>query len=115
MLLNDIKKALSEIDQNVYYGTGAAHPKTKPWDYMVFSRDVIKRNPNRSSFTNIIDVSIVREEFIPDGLEEKVVGAMEALPGVRLMEGEHEYLYTVKPNTKLTIELVVLRFTRSRK
>lgn len=115
MLLNDVQNALLAVDENVYYGTGVSHPKDKPWDYIVFSRDVLKRNTNRSSFTDVINVSIIREEYIPEGVEEKVIEAMEALPGVKLMEGEHEYLYTVKPNTKLTVEIVALQFTHSRK
>lgn len=115
MILTDVQKTLEAIDENTYYGTAALHPKDKPWDYIVFLRDVLKRNPNKSSYADEITVEIVREEFIPDGLPEQVIGAMEALAGVRLIEGKHEYWYAVKPSTQLTVEKLTLHFSHSRK
>lgn len=115
MILTEIQEALTAIDEHTYYGTGITHPKNLPWDYIVFQRDILKRNSNKSSYSDVINVSIVREEYIPEGLEERVIEAMESLAGVRLQEGNHEYYYSVKPNTKLTVEMVLLKFTHSRK
>lgn len=115
MLLNDVKAALEAVDEHVYYGTGVSHPKALPWDYLVFSRDALRRKSNKSGYSWVLNVVIVREEYIPEGLEEQVVNAMEALPGVRMLEGEHEYSYGVKPKTNHTIEMAVLKFTYSRK
>lgn len=111
----DVAAALRTVDENVYYGTGVEHDRSKPWDYTVFSRDVLRRKPNRAGFSDVVDVAVVREEYIPDGTEEAVVAAMESIPGVRLAELDHEYYYRVKPNTHHSIEMVVLRFTHSRK
>lgn len=115
MILTDVQQALEAIDEHTYYGTAAQHPKNAKWDYFVFSRDVLKRNSNRSSYADEIMVEIIREEYIPDGLPEQVIEAMEALAGVRLIEGKHEYWYAVKPSTQLTVERLVLHFSHSRK
>lgn len=115
MILEEIQQALTKIDDNTYYGTAAQHPKSSPWDYLVFSRDILSRKANRSGYSDVINVSIVREEFIPEGLEEEVIDAMEAIAGVRMQEGNHEYFYSVKPGTQLTVEMVLLKFTHSRK
>lgn len=115
MILNDVQAALDAIDEHTYYGTAALHPKDKPWDYIVFLRDVLKRSANKSGYTDEIIVEIVREEFIPDGLPEKVIGALESLAGVRLIEGRNEYWYAVKPSTQLTVEKLTLHFSHSRK
>lgn len=115
MILTEIQEKLLEIDPNTYYGTGITHPKNKPWDYIVFSRDILSRKANKSGYSDIVNVSIVREEFIPEGLEEKVIEAMESIAGVRLQEGNHEYYYSVKPGTQLTVEMILLKFTHSRK
>ncbi len=114
-LLNDVKAALDPIDKHVYYGTAAEHDKSLPWDYIVFSRDVVRRKPNKSGNTYIVNVAIVREEFVPEDIDKLVSEAMEAIPGVRMVEGDHEFFYSVKPNTHHTVEMVVLKFTYSRK
>lgn len=115
MILKEVQTALTEIDPNTYYGTGITHPKGDPWDYIVFSRDILTRKPNKSGYSDVINVAVVREEFIPDGLEEQIVEAMESIAGVRMLEGNHEYYYSVKPGTQLTVEMIVLKFTHSRK
>lgn len=115
MFLNDVQEALATVDEHVYYGTGVQHNKSLPWDYIVFSRDTMNRKANRAGYSWVVNVAIVREEYIPDGLEERVVQAMETLPGVRMVEGEHEYFYQVKPKTSHVIEMCVLKFTFSRK
>lgn len=115
LILKDIQEKLTGIDPNTYYGTAAQHPKNEPWDYIVFSRDILKRNDGKSGYTDILNVSIVREEFIPEGIEEEVIEAMEAIAGVRLQQGNHEYYYSVKPGTQLTVEMILLKFTHARK
>lgn len=115
MILTDAHDALAAIDPNVFYGTAAQLEKRAKWDYIVLSRDVLRRKENRSGYSDVLNVVIVREEFIPDGLPEQVIEVMEALAGVRLMEGAHEYAYAVKPATTMTCEQLVLKFTHSRK
>lgn len=114
-LLNEFADALKAVEDNVYYGTGVQHDKSKPWNYIVFSRDVLRRKQNRSGYADVVNVAIVREEYIPEGTEERVIAALEALAGVRLVEEDHEYFYNVKPNTSHVVEMCVLKFTHSRK
>lgn len=117
MILTEIHDALVGIEDadSIFYGTASELPKDKPWDYIVFSRDVLDRKQNKSGYADVVNVAIVREEFIPDGLAEKVIEAIEALPGFRLKEGSHKYWYAVKPQTHATVEQLVLQFTHSRK
>jgi len=115
LILNEIYQALNKVDDHVYYGTALAHDKSLPWDYTVYSRNTLKRNQQKSGYATVFNVAIVREEYIPDGLEDEVVAAMEALAGVRMVEGEHEYFYSTKPNTSHVVEMVILKFTYSRK
>lgn len=115
MILTDVHDALAEIDENIYYGTAAELPKDEPWNYIVFSRDVLDRKKDKSGFADVLNVAIVREEFIPDGLAERVIDAVESLAGFRLKEGSHKYWYAVKPSTHATVEQLVLQFTHSRK
>ena len=114
-LLNDVSAALKEIDEHVYYGTAATHDKAKPWNYIVFSRETLNRKQNKSGYSYVLNVAIVREDYIAEGLEDQVIEAVEGIAGVRMAEGGHEYFYGVKPNTRHTIEMAVLKFTYSRK
>lgn len=115
LILTEVQEKLAGIDPSTYYGTAAQHPKNEPWDYIVFSRDILKRNAGKGGYTDILNVSIVREEFIPEGIEEEVIEAMETIAGVRLQEGSNEYYYSVKPGTQLTVEMILLKFTHARK
>ena len=58
---------------------------------------------------------IVREEFVPEGLDEQVIEAMESIPGIRLSKSDCIYEYAEKPNTNVIVEMLSLEFTRSRR
>lgn len=113
-LLTDFKAVLDSFDENVYYGT-ADLKKDNEWNYIVFQRDALRRKENRSGYADVINVLIVREEYIPDGLAEQLIEALDALPGVRPVEGDYEYYYGFNPNTKLVVESLKLQFVRARK
>lgn len=111
-----IKAKLEEIDPNVYYGRADKHDfKSKPWDYMVLACKDFNRTSNRTGYSDYFEVAIVREEFIPDGLPEQVISAMESLPKIRLAEGSHGYEYATKPDSADTVEMLVLKFVAPRK
>lgn len=114
-MLKEIREKLWEIDDNVFYGAVDKKIKETAWDYIVFDRGTLKRNDNRTGYTETIGVHIVREEFVPEGLDEQVIEAMESIPGIRLSKSDCIYEYAEKPNTNVIVEMLSLEFTRSRR
>lgn len=115
MILSDIKEALESVDPIVYYGKAGTMQDGDLWDYIVFFRDTMSAATGKTGYTDLIDVVIVREEFIPDEDVTAVIKAMLAIPGVRLSGSEFSYEYAEKPNTSTVCELLVLKFVRPRK
>lgn len=115
MILNEIKDVLSTFDENVYYGSNAKHDEDSPWDYIVFGRERLRASGNKTGLADVFDVLISREEFIEDGLPERVIDALVAIPGIRVSSEDGEYTYAVNPGTKDTVEMLTLRFVRARK
>ena len=115
MILDDIQEKLLEKDPNVFYGTAEKLDRKKPWDYIVFSRRVMRPNSTKSGYTDMFEVAIVREEYVPEGLPEKIIEALTSIKGVRMSERDGLYDYAVKPNTSDTVEMLVLEFVRPRK
>ena len=123
MLLNDVKKALKEIDPLVFYGLvpsrfvdeNGKKVDIDVWDYIVFNRVKLKNHANKTSYSDHFEVHIVREEFIPEGIDIEVITKLTALPGVKLADDDGTYDYMMKPNTDTVIEMLTLTFTRGRK
>lgn len=119
MLLNDVKKALKEIDPLVFYGLVPSADengeKFDVWDYIVFNRVKLKNHANKTSYSDHFEVHIVREEYIPEGIDIDVIAKLTALPGVKLADDDGTYNYMMKPNTDTVIEMLTLTFTRGRK
>lgn len=116
MLIDDAMDALEAVDPNTFYGTASALPKGAPWDFTVFKRRSIRRTGGKTGYSDSLVVVIVRERYIPDGLAERVVEAMEQLPGINLVkESEHPFDYEVNPQTGNTCEMLTLSFARARK
>ena len=59
-------------------------------------------------------VAVVRENEIPEGLEETVIEKVLELPGVKLGD-ESTYAYTIKPGTGAAVEVLDIPFTKVRK
>lgn len=115
MILNDIQSKLLEIDKKVFYGTAAKLGPADTWDYIVFSRRIMRPNASKTGFADVFEVAVVREEFVPDGLPEQVIESLTSLKGVKLSDRDIRYDYTVKPKTSDTVEMVVIEFVRPRK
>lgn len=114
MILDDIKTKLEEIDPNVSYGTFDDVVVSHCWDYIVFERKALRQNANKTDYITVFTIHIIREEFIPDGLEEAVIEKLTEIAGVRpISEGIYEY--TVKPDTDTVIEMFTMDFVRPRK
>ena len=115
MILNDIKEALESVDPRVFYGAAEDLEDGEIWDYIVFSRDSMRTAAGKTGYTDQFTVGIVREEFVPDEDVDAVIGAMLAIPGIRLSGNEFTFEYARKPNTNTVCELLVLKFVRARK
>jgi hypothetical protein len=115
MILNDIRKKLEEVDSNVFYGAVDKKMKEVEWNYIVFNRGPLRIAKGRTGYSDYFDVHIVREEYIPEGLDEQVIEKILEIDGMRLadMDGAYDYIY--KDKTDNVIEMLTLRFVRARK
>mgnify|MGYP003291757423 CR=1 FL=1 len=77
MILNEIKEKLEDIDENVFYGAVDSSMKETLWNYIVFNRVKLSPNQNKTGYTAEYAVHIIREEYIPEGLEEEVIDALK--------------------------------------
>lgn len=115
MLLNDIKNKLEELDPNVFYGVVDQRMKEALWNYIVFNRTRLKNSTNRTGYSDHFDVHIVRENFIPEGLDTEVIAKILEIDGVRLASEDGVYSYVQKNNTNVVVEMLTLSFVRARK
>lgn len=115
MILSDIEEKLLEIDPRVYYGMVDGNTKESAWDYIVFNRTTVKHSANKTSASDCFDVNIIRENYIPDGLEDEVIAKLRELPGVRLAGSDSVFNYVRKPSTNTVIEMLTISFVRARK
>lgn len=121
MLLDDVKRTLKEIDPIVFYGLVPSRildesgDEIDIWDYIVFNRSKLKSNQNKTSYGDRFEVHIVREEYIPEGIDIEVIKRLTALPGVKYADEDGTYDYILKPNTDTVVEMLTLTFTRARK
>lgn len=113
MILEDIKQKLEEIDAKVYYGL--CDDEDTVWNYIVFNRTTRKNATNSTGAGDYFDVHIVRENFVPEGIDEEVIAKMCELHGVRLTGEDGQYDYTINPHTNAVVEALTLHFVRARK
>ena len=112
MILNEIKEKLQEIDPNVFYGMVDPVMRESIWDYIVFNRKPTKPNENKTGYSYYFTVNIVRENFIPEGLDLTVIKKMLEIPGMRLAGNEMPYEYVAKPNTNVVVEMLSIDFVK---
>lgn len=115
MILDDIKTKLEEVDTKVYYGMVDDEVRETVWDYIVFNRVSLKAAPNRTGYSDYYDVHIIRENFVPEGIDIEVINKMLEIHGMRLADGDGSYNYVQKPNTNIVVEMLTLHFVRARK
>ncbi len=115
MILDDIKKKLEEVDPHVYYGMVDDEVKENVWDYTVFNRKTLSVSQNKTGLSDYYDVHIVRENFIPEGLDLEVIQKMLEINGMKQAAADGEYNYIQKYNTNIVVEMLTLHFVRSRK
>ena len=115
MILEEIKQKLEEVDQLVYYGMVDDSVRETVWDYTVFNRVITRPAANKNGFSDYFDVHIVRENFIPEGIDADVIEKMLSIDGMRLAGTDGTYTYVQKPNTNTVVEMLSLHFVRARK
>lgn len=115
MILNKIKEKLEEIDSLVYYGAVDNEVKESVWNYIVFNRGPLKPSSTKTSYSYSYDIHIIRENYIPEGLEIEVINKMLEIEGMKLKDEEHQFNYIVKPNTNIVVEMLTLHFIKAKK
>jgi hypothetical protein len=115
MILEEIQSKLREIDPNVYYGMVDSSQNETEWNYIVFNRTEITRSANKTGASDRFDVHIIRENFIPEGVDTEVVDALCSIPGVRVAGENSTFTYVQKPNTNIVVEMLTIPFVRARK
>lgn len=115
MILEDIQQKLEGIDSKVFYGKVDAKEIENDWNYIVFMRKKLSYDAQKKGFSDRFVVAVIRENFIPDGLENDVIEAMCTINGMRLSSTDGDYNYVQKPNTNTVVEILTLEFVRARK
>lgn len=115
MILADIESALREIDERVYYGMVDESEKETVWKCTVFNRVSSRFNGNRTSVSDYFDVHVIRENYVPEGLDAEIIDKLCRLEGVRLASADCTYTYVPKPNTNIVVEILSIHFVRARK
>lgn len=112
MILEDIKNKLQEVDSNVFYGMVDNAMQEIAWNYIVFERKRIVINPNKTGFSYYFTVHIVRENFIPEGLDRTVIDKVCEINGMRLAGNDPTFDYVAKPSTNAVVEMLSIDFVR---
>lgn len=114
-MLDTIKTALESTGKTVFYGQAGTLRGDDIWDYIVFFRNYMNVSTDKTNLSDSYRVVIVQEEFIDDATIYAVIDAMLGIPGMRIVDGTHDYNYTRKPNTGATIEMLTLDFIKPKK
>lgn len=115
MILDDISAKLHEVDSRVYYGMVDNEVRETVWDYIVFNRSTFAAGQNRQGYSDYYDVHIIRENFIPEGVDLDVISKMLEISGMRCASENGTYNYVMKPNSNVVCEMLTLHFVRARK
>lgn len=113
-LNGEIRKKLEEIDPLVFYGAASNLREDVLWNYMVFFRERRRTSENKTGKSYVFHVAIVRENEIPEGLDDEVIEKIREIPGVRL-SGDATYAYTQKKNTGAAVEVLDIPFVKAMK
>ncbi len=115
MFLKEFESKLKLTDPLVYYGAAWKHKEDLPLNYTVFNRVNIKANNNKTSKSTYFAVHIVRENYVPEDEEDKVIANVTSIDGVRLADIDIAFNYDKKPNTNEVVEIMTIYFVRAKK
>jgi hypothetical protein len=118
LILQEIKEKLKEVDPLVFYGmaddTDENNNPITEWNYTVYMRKTLSSSQNKTGFSDRFVVAIVRENFIPEGLDIEIIEKMDEI-GMRLASPDSQYNYTKNPNTNTVVEILTMEFVKARK
>lgn len=114
-MLEKIKRKLETVDPSIYYGMVDEIEDGMLWNYIVFNRTKFQTTGNKTGYADGIDVHIVRENFIPEGIDLEIINKMQEIDGIRFANEDGTYNYVRKPNTNTVVEMLTLHFMRARK
>lgn len=115
MILDEFEERLKRTDDNVFYGIVDKKMMDTLWNYTVYHRSAIRLNGTKTGFSDVITVTIVRENFIPNADIENMIKEVTSIPGVRLSGNDGVFQYTEKPGTNMVVELFTVDFVKPRK
>lgn len=119
MILDEIKNKLKEVDPVVFYGMAddvdEYGNKITDLNYIVFMRKALSVGANRTSYSDRFTVAIIREDYIPEGLDIDVIDKMCEIAGMKLASPDCQYNYTQKPSTNKVVEILTIEFVKARK
>lgn len=115
-MLDEIRAALLTVDPNVCYGTDQELDGTDIWDYTVFRRvNTVLHARQKYDLTDCYEVSIVRQDYVPEDEPLRVLAALEAVPGLKRLGEDIRYTAVTKPGTKAQLEIATLTVCAPRK
>lgn len=115
MILEDIQAKLQEVDPNTFYGKVDDTVITDEWNYIVFMRKSLSIGAQKREYSDRFTIAVVRENFIPEGLDTTIIEKLCELAGMKLAGSDCQYTYTQKPNTNTVVEVLTMEFVRARK
>ncbi|MCD8208670.1 MAG: hypothetical protein LUD72_12085 [Bacteroidales bacterium] len=116
MMLDEIKAALEQgFDIPIYYGTSAEASGQAIYDYIVFWRESMDWKVNsKGDYTEHYKVALVRQNFIPEDEQTKVIDTLRGIPGLK-ETGNVAFDYMTMPGTALAMEVAEYEFIAARK
>lgn len=107
---DNIECKLRELGEEVFYGSGKFKGRDA-WDCIVFGKRRIKKaGTSGRDYSYIWFVAIVKEEFIPEGLELRVIEKMRET-GLKI-DSAAEYAYMDKSG-ECMVEMCTMEFVKS--
>lgn len=127
-MLNKIRDKLTELKndkqfienygdiESILYGTAHQHDNQKPWNYIVFQKERLKKGgTSNTDLTYFWTVTIVHEEYIPEGMELSIIDKLLEIAGLRLADGDMSFEYMTKGDSNMVIELLQISFVKTKK
>lgn len=114
--LNEIKSYPQIPMEAVAYGLLPNSEDLKRWNYLVFRRYKTRSDgTSRRDFNDYYTVSVVHEDFIPDGYIPYIINKMKEIKGLKLADNDIVYDYTRKGGTDVIVEVATAVFTKASK
>lgn len=107
-----IKEALQGIEHKVFYGIGRFQNRNN-WDCIVYGRRRKGKTESGAGENIRYFVAIVKEEEIPEGMEENILQVMKKL-GFKQSNTETTYDYVEKSGETM-VEIATMEFSKVEK